>query len=183
MRIQVTLSLALLSLSAFTCQAFVLLHVPSVYQTATIPRKTSPVVVAAAAKDAFEVTVQMPPTGSDLQASMRIEPILSVPSEIIEVRYKVPFGLNVEPKKGLAVVTADGEGGEKVGDVLRYTSHWSMGLPEGEGLATTAAAFSGGGLSWRCTMFNVMKAKAWEQVVQALLSNEQVRFYVGINQQ
>lgn len=35
---------------------------------------------------------------------------------------------------------------------------------------TTAAAFSGG-LSWQCSMFDVMKAKQWEQVVQALTSN------------
>ena len=106
---------------------------------------------------------------------MKISPILSVPSEIVEVRYKVPFGLNVEPRKGLAVCTQDGEGGEKKGDVLRYTSQWTLGLPAGDGLATTAAAFSGG-LSWQCTMFNVMKAKEWGHVVQALVSNEQVNF-------
>ena len=122
----------------------------------------------------FELTVDMPPTGSELQAKMNFESILSVPSEVVEIRYKVPFNLNVEPKKGLAVCTKDGNGGEKVGDVLRFSSAWSLGLPEGEGLATTAAAFSGG-LSWRCKMFDVLKAKAWEQVVEALVSNEQVR--------
>jgi hypothetical protein len=124
--------------------------------------------------NSFRVSVTMPPTGSGMQANMAFEPVLSVPSEIVEVRYKVPFGLNVEPKKGLAVCTKDGEGGEKVGDVLRYASHWTLGLPKGDGLVTQAAAFSGG-LSWQCTMFNVMKAKEWGQVVEALLSNEQVR--------
>jgi hypothetical protein len=34
---------------------------------------------------------------------------------------------------------------EKVGDVLRYTSQWIMGLPSGDGLAATAA-FTGGGV-------------------------------------
>ncbi|CAB9515425.1 expressed unknown protein [Seminavis robusta] len=116
----------------------------------------------------------MPPTGSGLQANIACEPVLDVPSEIVEVRYKVPFGLNVEPQRGLAVCTQDGEGGEKVGDVLRYTSQWKMGLPKGDGLLTQAAAFSGG-LSWQCTMFNVMKAKEWGEVVEALLSNEQSR--------
>ena len=122
----------------------------------------------------FEVTVSLPPTGSGLQANMAFEPVLSVPSEIVEVRYEVPFGLNVEPKKGLAICTKDGEGGEKVGDVLRYASQWTLGLPMGSGIATTAAAFSGS-LSWQCTMFNVVKAKEWGQVVEALLSNEQSR--------
>ena len=87
--------------------------------------------------------VDMPPAGSGRTANMSIEPCLSVASEMIEVRYKVPFGLNVEPQKNLAVCTQDGPGGEKAGDVLRYTSRWAMGLPEGEGLGATAAAFSG----------------------------------------
>lgn len=59
---------------------------------------------------------------------------------------------------------------EKVGDVLRYTSQWSMGLPGGDGLAATAA-FTGLGPTWQCSMFDVMKAKNWEQVVAALTSN------------
>merc|ERR1711865_471165 len=112
--------------------------------------------------------------GQGLQANLRIEPALSVPSEIVEVRYQVPFGLNVEPQKGLAVCTKEGDGGEKVGDVLRYSSQWTLGLPQGDGLVTQAAAFAGG-LSWQCTMFNVLKAQAWEEVVEALLSNEQSR--------
>jgi hypothetical protein len=54
-----------------------------------------------------------------------------------------------------------------------------MGLPSGEGLAATAA-FTGLGPSWQCSMFDVMKAKNWEQVVAALTSNVVVshtRFY------
>ena len=93
--------------------------------------------------DTVTLIVDMPPTGSDRRAQMKIEPVLTVPSEMIEVRYKVPFGLNVEPKANLAVCTKDGPGGEKVGDVLRYSSQWTLGLPDGDGLITTAAAFSG----------------------------------------
>lgn len=93
--------------------------------------------------DTVTLTVDMPPTGSKRTARMNIEPVLTVPSEIVEVRYEVPFGLNVEPKDNLAVCTQDGPGGEKVGDVLRYTSQWTLGLPQGDGLVTTAAAFSG----------------------------------------
>jgi hypothetical protein len=99
---------------------------------------------------------------------------LDEPSEIVEVRYKIPFGLNVEPKNNLALCTKDGEGGEKVGDVLRFTSAWSMGLPRGDGLVTTAASFAGG-LQWQCSMFDVMKSKSWQQVVEALTSNVESR--------
>jgi hypothetical protein len=122
----------------------------------------------------FEVTIDMPPTGSGLQANMKINPILSVPSEIIEVRYKIPFGLDVAPKNSLAVCTKDGAGGEKVGDVLRYTSQWVMGVPAGDGVISTVASFAGG-VSWQCGMYNVMNARSWEEVVEALTSNVEVR--------
>ena len=59
--------------------------------------------------------------------------------------------------------------------MLRFTSAWTMGLPAGGGIATTAAAFSGGGLAWQCSMFDVMKSKSWEQVVEALTSNVESR--------
>lgn len=129
---------------------------------------------AGSSKTAFELTIDMPPSGSDIQATMGLDPILSVPSEQVVVRYQVPFGLSVEPQKNLAVVTKAGPGGEQPGDVLRYCSRWTLGLPAGDGLVTTAAAFSGG-LSWQCSMFNVVKAKAWEQVVEALTSNTEAR--------
>lgn len=118
----------------------------------------------------FEITVDMPPAGSEMIVNMGIDSILSVPTELVVVRYQVPFGLSVEPRKGLAVVTQAGPGGEQPGDILRYTTQWTLGLPRGEGLATTVASFAGG-LSWQCSMFNVIKAKAWEQVVEALTSN------------
>ena len=122
-------------------------------------------------KNTFQLVIDVPPSNSDVQVSMNIESILSVPSELIVVRYKVPFGLNIEPRKNFAIVTANGPGGEQVGDILRYTSHWTMGLPRGDGIGTTLASFGGGGLKWQCTMFNVMSVKQWEQVIQALVSN------------
>lgn len=126
-----------------------------------------------AESDSWEIMVDMPPSNSNMQANMKISSILSVPSELVEVRYELPFGLDVSPKNGLAVITKDGPGGEKVGDVLRYTSQWTMGLPQGDGIISTAASFSGG-ISWQCSLFNVVKAKAWEQVVEALVSNVDV---------
>lgn len=118
----------------------------------------------------IDLEVSIPPSNSGLLAQMKIKPILEGESEFIQVRYKIPFGLNVEPKNGFATVTKDGNGGEKVGDILRFTSQWTLGLPRGNGLISTAASFSGG-IGWQCSLFDVMKAKRWEDVVEALVSN------------
>ena len=124
--------------------------------------------VLLATGEAFECTVDLP--GEGISAQMKFPPVLDVPSEIVEVRYSLPFGLDVEPKNSLAVCTKDGPGGEKVGDVLRYTSQWTLGLPRGDGVITTAMSFSGG-ISWQCSMFDVARASRWEDVVEALVSN------------
>ena len=121
----------------------------------------------------FELMVELP-GGKGLSAQMKLQPVLDVPSEIVEVRYALPFGLNVEPKNNLAICTADGAGGEKVGDVLRFTSQWTMGLPRGNGAITTAASFSGA-ISWQVSMFDVCKAGKWEEVIEALTSNVEQR--------
>jgi len=134
------------------------------------PHRSHKMIFAASDTKSFDLVVDMPPKGSGLKANLKINPILDVPSEIIEVRYSIPFGLDVVPQKSLAVCTKDGVGGEKKGDVLRYTSQWTLGLPEGGGIIATAAMFSGG-VSWRCSLFNVMAAKSWDQVVEALVSN------------
>ncbi|GFH60220.1 hypothetical protein CTEN210_16696 [Chaetoceros tenuissimus] len=122
------------------------------------------------ADEVFDFEVNMPPKNSGLAAQMKIKPILDQPSELVEVRYQIPFGLNVEPKNGMAVCTQAGEGGEQVGDVLRFTSQYTMGLPRGDGLVSTAASFSGA-IGWQCSLFDVTKANTWEEVVEALVSN------------
>lgn len=100
---------------------------------------------------------------------MRFKPIFAS-SEAVVVKYDLPFGLNVENKGGKAVCTKAGSGGELEGDVLRYTTEWKLGLPEGDGLVTTAASF-GGALSWQLGLFDVNKATSWQEVVDALTSN------------
>ena len=65
-------------------------------------------------------------------------------------------------------------GGEKVGDVLRYTSQWTLGLPRGDGVITTAMSFAGG-IGWQVSMFDVARATSWEAVVEALVTNEKSR--------
>jgi hypothetical protein len=126
-----------------------------------------------AANDTFELTLKLPGR-EELIAQMKFKSVLEVPSELVEVRYSVPFGLDVEPKENFVRCTKDGPGGEKVGDVLRYTSRWTLGLPRGDGVITTAMSFSGG-ISWQVSMFDVMKAGRWDAVVEALVSNEASR--------
>ena len=157
------------------CLAVLLLPQDSyAFQATTLPSTPSTTNTRLYETDkVFELELDMPPTNSGNRARLKFPSILSVPSEIVEVRYKLPFGLDVAPLKNLAVCTKDGTGGEKTGDVLRYSSQWIMGLPSGEGLAATAA-FTGVGPTWQCNMFDVMKAKNWEQVVEALTSNVDV---------
>lgn len=61
----------------------------------------------AANEEPFEVMVTLP-GGKDLSAQMKFKSVLDVPSELVEVRYKLPFGLDVAPKNNLAVCTKDG---------------------------------------------------------------------------
>lgn len=134
-------------------------------------KKMSFVNLNMASDQTFEWTVNLPPAGSRLSARLKFPSVLEDKGEIVEVRYGLPFGLDVTPQNGLAVCTKDGAGGEKVGDVLRYTSQWTLGLPRGDGIVASAAAFSGG-VSWQCSMFDAAKASKWDEVVDALVSNE-----------
>ena len=56
---------------------------------------------------------------------MKFKPLLATESELVVVRYDLPFGLAAEPKGRVVVVTKDGPGGEKVGDILRFTTKWN----------------------------------------------------------
>ena len=102
------------------------------------------------------------------KCNLRFKPLLPS-SEAVVVQYKIPFGLNVENQGGRAVCTKDGDGGEKVGDILRYTTQWTMGLPSGDGAITTAASFAGA-ISWQLGLFDVAKAKSWDDVVEVSAS-------------
>ena len=77
--------------------------------------------------------------------------------------------------KGRAVCTADGTGGEKVGDVLRFTTSYTLGTTGGDSLLGSAAAFSGTGLKWQFSLFEVDKAGSWDKLLEALKSNTEDR--------
>lgn len=88
-------------------------------------------------------------------AEVRLPPLLEK-SDILVVRYDLPFGLNAEPDaaSGEVLVTKDGksDGGEKVGDILRQTTYWRGREPG---------------------LFDVSKnADNFDLVVQALVTND-----------
>jgi len=76
----------------------------------------------------FDFSFEIPKKGiADMgTAEVRLPPLLEN-SDVVVVRYDLPFGLAVEPDKamGQIVVTKDGKpGGEQVGDILRQTTYW-----------------------------------------------------------
>eukprot|EP00578_Thalassiosira_sp_NH16_P011250 CAMPEP_0181110536 /NCGR_PEP_ID=MMETSP1071-20121207/18770_1 /TAXON_ID=35127 /ORGANISM="Thalassiosira sp., Strain NH16" /LENGTH=173 /DNA_ID=CAMNT_0023194321 /DNA_START=70 /DNA_END=591 /DNA_ORIENTATION=+ len=106
------------------------------------------------ARPDFEFSFEIPKKGiADIgTAEVSLPPILDS-SEIVVVRYDLPFGLSAEPQNGQVIVTKDGkEGGEKVGDVLRQTTYWRGKNPG---------------------LFDVSKnADNFDLVVQALVTND-----------
>lgn len=88
--------------------------------------------------------------------NMKFKPLL-VESELVVVRYNLPFGLNAEPRGRVVAVTKAGEGGEQEGDILRFTLKWNGSQP---------------------SMFDVCKCmerqlqNSFDQVVGALVTND-----------
>lgn len=91
-------------------------------------------------------------------AEVKLPPVLDN-SEVVVVRYELPFGLNAEPQQTSTagtqiVVTKDGkaDGGERVGDLLRQTTYWRGKEPG---------------------IFDVSKnADNFDLVIQALVTND-----------
>ena len=104
----------------------------------------------------FEFSFEIPKKGiADVgTANVKLPPLLPN-SEIVIVRYELPFGLNAAPDEasGQVVVQADGKvDGEKVGDILRQTTYWRGNSPG---------------------LFDVSKnANNFDLVVQALVTND-----------
>ena len=78
-----------------------------IQRTTTASASLSSTLLHAGNAEPFELMVDLP-GGKDLSAKMKFPAVLDVPSEMIEVRYKLPFGLDVAPKNNLAVCTKDG---------------------------------------------------------------------------
>ncbi len=123
----------------------------------------------------FSIPLELPPSTSNQAVQVTFPSILAVPSEAIVVRYRVPFQIAVAPARGFVLCTQDGPGGEREGDILRYTSRFAIGLPRGESIANTVGSFVGGSIKWQCYMYDVMTARTWKEVMEALISNTQTR--------
>lgn len=125
-------------------------------------QQLSPVSLFSAATERpdFEFSFEVPKKGiADIgTAEVKLPPLLEN-SELVVVRYDLPFGLSAAPEETSVagetqvVVTKDGkEGGEKVGDILRQTTYWRGNTPG---------------------LFDVSKnADNFDLVVQALVTND-----------
>ena len=157
----------LLQLAAVSAMALTLHPNPTASRSVTnVPRSSSADIVMGTAREAFTLKLDLPPRGT---CNLKFNPLLDS-SEAVVVTYKLPFGLNVENKGGAAVVTKDGDGGEKEGDILRYTTKWELGTPPEGTIAGTIGAF-GGLINWQLGLLDVAKASDWNEVVEALTSN------------
>merc|ERR1712204_143192 len=88
--------------------------------------------------------------------NMKFKPLLT-DSELVQVTYSLPFGLSAEPKGRVVSVTA---GGEKVGDILRFTLEW-----QGQ-TAPVPQMFD------VCTCMEQRLDTSFDRVVEALTSND-----------
>lgn len=89
--------------------------------------------------------------------NMNFKPLLATPSELVLVKYQLPFGLSAEPRGRVVTVTKDGEGGERVGDILRFTLEWQGNSP---------------GMFDVCKCMERQLTNSFDQVVKALVSND-----------
>lgn len=167
-------SLCLLAVSIAAAAAFSTSSPRVARSSRTRPVRMEETAPPAAAPRLFELKIAMPSKKGT--AALRFKARLPA-SEALVVRYAIPFGLDVAPKDGLAIVTKDGAGGEKVGDVLRYCTEWNLGVAgtgNQAGVVETLGTLAGA-LSWKLGLFDVAKARSWESVVEALTSNTDLR--------
>ena len=88
--------------------------------------------------------------------NLNFKPLLT-DSELVMVTYPLPFGLSAEPKGRVVAVTKDGKGGEKVGDILRFTLQWKGQQP---------------GMFDVCSCMERRLQSSFDEVVAALVSND-----------
>ncbi|KAK3263045.1 hypothetical protein CYMTET_28130 [Cymbomonas tetramitiformis] len=74
-------------------------------------------------------------------ADVKLKPILEE-SELVLVRYELPFGLNVAPDDETGEIVVKGDGAvEKVGDILRQATYWQGNRPILLDISTNKAEF------------------------------------------
>lgn len=122
--------------------------------------KPKTAVTSAANRQPFTCSFEIPKKGISEYGTcnMNFKPLL-VESEMVFVKYELPFGLNAEPRGRVVAVTKDGEGGEKVGDILRFTLWWQGGEAQ-------PAMFD------VCSCMERRLDNSFDEVVRALTSND-----------
>ena len=122
------------ALFALPIKAFIALRSPATLKSIIRPSNT---LEAQSDSAMFALDVDLGESGV---AKMKFKPKFKGSSAVV-VKYPIPFGLDAQPVPGkdfmCVEVTKDGKGGEKVGDILRFTTSWSMGQIEGSGLLST----------------------------------------------
>jgi len=100
----------------------------------------------------FRISVKLPVEEGVKEEVIICEPVLKEKSKIIEVRYPIPYALDVEKNEvtGLPTCYLAGWNGEVPDDILRYCSAWNE---DGE-----------------CIIHDCCES-SWEECVQALCSN------------
>lgn len=147
------------AVACLALQALALAVHPAASPRSLAPRALAPRMMAE--REAFALSINLPPRGN---CNLKFKPLCES-SEAVVVKYGLPFGLSVENKGGMAVCTKAGTGGEQEGDILRYCTEWTMGLPGGSASpGATIGFFSGAGLAFQLGLFDVAKADKWDDV-------------------
>ena len=125
-----------------------------------IPMVKAPTAVKSADREPFSCSFEIPKKGISEYGTvnMNFKPILTE-SELVMVTYELPFGLAAEPRGRVVAVTKDGEGGEKEGDILRFTLEWQGGEAQ-------PAMFD------VCSCMERRLDTSFDEVVKALTSND-----------
>lgn len=125
-----------------------------------IPMTKSATGVIPTVREPFSCSFEIPKKGIAEYGTcnMNFKPILTE-SELVVVKYDLPFGLSAEPRGRVVAVTKDGEGGEKTGDILRFTLEWQGGQPQ-------PAMFD------VCACMERRLETSFDEVVRALTSND-----------
>ena len=125
-----------------------------------IPMVKAPTAVKSADREPFSCSFEIPKKGISEYGTvnMNFKPILTE-SELVMVTYELPFGLAAEPRGRVVAVTKDGEGGEKEGDILRFTLEWQGGEAQ-------PAMFD------VCSCMERRLDSSFDEVVKALTSND-----------
>lgn len=115
--------------------------------------------VVASSRPNFVCSFELPKKGIAEYGTvnMNFKPLLATESELVVVRSPLPLNLAAAPNGRVVSVTKDGEGGERVGDILRFTLKWTDRQPS---------------MFDVCQVMERQLQTSFDEVVAALVSND-----------